>query len=307
MSMLEHPTTDADDAMVVDDGDPLLHDPQADDGAPPGPTDALVRELDAERDADDQREDGDGSGHGVLTDRRKALSQNGWPALEPSAIGRYSIPGGKITVRKGDVALVLVHVAEVVHSVEPLLWPGCWGYAERTIKLGSSLSNHASGTAIDLSAPRHPLGRRGTWSTTEVAGIRAMLEQLDGVVRWGEDYRRRADGMHFEIVGSASAVARVADRLRKPPRPETALGDLVPLGPYSGRASGLSRGLDGGHAHGGVLKAQTNLAVLGFYAGAVDGRFGLRTEVAVRAFQAARGLEVDGRIGELTWAALQHR
>lgn len=37
----------------------------------------------------------------------------------------------------------------------------------------------------------------------------------------------------------------------------------------------------------------------------VDGRFGARTEAAVKAFQQSKGLEVDGIVGPLTWEALR--
>ena len=53
------------------------------------------------------------------------------------------------------------------------------------------------------------------------AAIHKHLEDYEdpatgrNVIRWGEDYQNRKDGMHFEIVGNAAAVARVAAKLRK--------------------------------------------------------------------------------------------
>src|SRR5690606_7300338 len=145
-----------------------------------------------------------------------STSQNGWSANDRSVIASYQLPGGKIALRAGDVSVVLLWVANRFHeTVEPLAWPGNWGYAERNVRGSSTtLSNHASGTAIDLNAPRHPLGKRGTFSTAQVHAIRQILTFCEGVVRWGGDYKSRADEMHFEINAGAAAVRRIADKSR---------------------------------------------------------------------------------------------
>jgi len=53
-----------------------------------------------------------------------------------------------------------------------------------------------------------------------------------------------------------------------------------------------------------VVRLQTLLNTNGFNVGTVDGIFGSRTLAAVQAFQAARGLTVDGIVGVRTWTAL---
>ena len=54
-----------------------------------------------------------------------------------------------------------------------------------------------------------------------------------------------------------------------------------------------------------VIELQKLLAAQGFYKGAVDGIFGRGTEAAVLAFQRAKGLDADGKVGAKTWAALR--
>lgn len=53
-----------------------------------------------------------------------------------------------------------------------------------------------------------------------------------------------------------------------------------------------------------VRRLQQLLQGAGFDPGGVDGAFGPRTDQAVRAFQAAQGLQADGVVGTITWSAL---
>lgn len=147
------------------------------------------------------------------------LSQNGWYAnSDPKTINVVSFnvagvnfPNG---VKGGNVETVLRYVAEQFHkTVEPLRSGECWGYYYKSIEGSTTLSNHASGTAIDINAPAHPMGVRGTFSTTKLAAIRRILTYLEGVVRWGGDYAGRADEMHFEINDNAAEVARIAKKI----------------------------------------------------------------------------------------------
>jgi hypothetical protein len=73
-----------------------------------------------------------------------------------------------------------------------------WGYAFRMIRGSTdSLSNHSSGTAIDLNATKHPLGKENTFSPENAAKCIALAKKYG--CKWGGTYRNRKDDMHFEI------------------------------------------------------------------------------------------------------------
>ncbi|HEV7651324.1 MAG TPA: M15 family metallopeptidase [Actinophytocola sp.] len=150
-----------------------------------------------------------------------AFSQNGWPVNPPR---RLRLVAGtrdvRVTVADGPPGDVLMHVLAQVHArVESLELDGArgelddWGWANRPIRGGTATSNHASGTAVDGNATRHPLGVKNTFNPKQVAEIHRILAEVDHVVRWGGDYTGRVDEMHFEIVDDPDDVARVAARL----------------------------------------------------------------------------------------------
>lgn len=227
-----------------------------------------------------------------------ATSQNGWPANNRSLVHNPTVPGTSITfpggVRKGAVTVVLLYVAvQWVRRVEALTPGHNWGYAERSIRGSQTTSNHASGTATDHNAPKHPLGVRGTFTAAQRDELRQIAAECEGVVRFGEFYSGRVDGMHAEIVGTLAAVERVAARL---------LGGAPPASrpPSSGRPL-LRRGSSGP----AVRELQSVLAA--WYPRlrlAVDGDFGPATEAAVRHLQSRARIGVDGVAGPDTYRAL---
>ncbi len=112
------------------------------------------------------------------------------------------MPGTKVKLRCAEaVAPLLIGFAKEFHELIEPIDEGAlddWGYAFRNIRgVTEKLSNHASGTAIDLNAPKHPLGAVGTFPAEKVPMIRALAKKYG--LRWGGDYVNRKDEMHFEI------------------------------------------------------------------------------------------------------------
>lgn len=149
------------------------------------------------------------------------LSHNGWTASkDPSEIDiiSVSIPGCSVKVRctKAVAPLIAGFCKEFNELIEPIDGGQLddWGYAFRMVR-GSTetLSNHASGTAIDLNATKHPLGKIGTFPTEKVPMIRALAKKYG--LAWGGDYRNRKDEMHFEINLTPAKAAELIGRLEK--------------------------------------------------------------------------------------------
>src|SRR6476620_4046291 len=223
-----------------------------------------------------------------------ATSQNGWPAGSTSQIPVSGLTVGGVTfpagVRSGQVHTILAYVAgRFDREVEALVKGGCWGHSYRPISGSTTLSNHSSGTAIDLNAPRHPLGRSGTFTATQRSHIRSILNSCNGVVRWGGDYSGRKDEMHFKInvrPGDAR-LAALAKRIAGgggAPAPAPIAWTTVERGASGFRVTAIQHLL---RQHG--------------YSLTVDGAFGPTTQSRVVTFQRARGLAADGVVGPRTW------
>lgn len=154
-----------------------------------------------------------------------ANSYNGWPVDDGSNIDTefnvvgIKYPGG---VRKGSVSIVfrwfLTKLATLETPRGPLQTPPngeCWGWEVRAdVNDPGLISCHASGTAVDHNATRHPNGSSAYygWSTDQVAQIRAWLNEAQ-VIYWGADFSGTKDPMHFEIQGDQAAVDAAAIRL----------------------------------------------------------------------------------------------
>ncbi|WP_410652118.1 M15 family metallopeptidase [Amycolatopsis sp. cmx-4-54] len=173
-----------------------------------------------------------------------ATSQNGYTANDRRLVSSRLVPGTtrKLTVRNGPSGDLLLWVAaqfdKLIEDIEQGILDD-WGYAERPIRGGVELSNHASGTAIDLNATSHPLGTQPTanFSASEIAGIRAIVARTEGCVRWGGDYTGRKDSMHFEINAPESRCAVVLHKLNTsggggatPTKPTTNSEDFMAQG-----------------------------------------------------------------------------
>jgi len=136
---------------------------------------------------------------------RELTSPNGWPASEDRkaiAIQSFAILGTSLKIACAkDVAPILVAFCKEFHElVEPIDQGQLddWGYAFRMTR-GSDkvLSNHSSGTALDLNALKHPLGKSNTFNKEQCNIITLLITKYG--LAWGGHYKKRKDEMHFEI------------------------------------------------------------------------------------------------------------
>jgi hypothetical protein len=180
-------------------------------------------------------------------------SQNGWRVIGRDECVDVEVPGGELPIHPEFAWLAQDCAIRWHETVEPLLWPGCWGWAKPT-ESGRNpgrdgITNHASGTAWDLCAPKHPRGVPigKTFTDPQLRAVEGLEARYFGVLRWGGRWTGKSvDGMHWEAAPGVSveAVRELTRALAGGPPPAP-----IPIQPPPPAPTGWS----GPDAHGNGL------------------------------------------------------
>lgn len=125
-------------------------------------------------------------------------SENGWRMCNRDECAIVNIPNLYLVdtapIRKGTPLTILgAWIYWYDRNVEEILTPA-WGWSATN---DVANSNHLSGTAVDLCAPKYPWGKR-VMSASKIAKVREGLRLFEGTVFWGADWSR-ADEMHYQM------------------------------------------------------------------------------------------------------------
>ena len=151
----------------------------------------------------------------------------GWPAQRVKDMVRVEAGGIRVSVHRG-IAPVIAHLLDTTVERGYELRPDwCWGYASRAIAGTQRPSNHSWGLAVDLNAPRNPLGSK---LVTDMPSWLPRLWAQWGF-RWGGSYSGRKDCLTGdtlvvtehgprqirELAGAIHSVLTTADDPRRGP------------------------------------------------------------------------------------------
>lgn len=140
-------------------------------------------------------------------------SQNGWPVLDKPETTVFSAGGRDWRMAKGLPSAVFSRfITRYAAEVEPIVGGQLddWSWAKRLVRDSKTvISNHASGTAIDINALDHVRGVRHTFDAGQVQALDRLLRDFP-VIRWGGAFGTVVDEMHFELCVSLADLARWA-------------------------------------------------------------------------------------------------
>jgi len=149
-------------------------------------------------------------------------SSNGWTASTNQAeigIKVFTVIGGAKPVKlrcASAVASLLVAACKEWNERVEKLEPGqVQGYAFRDVRGGAgTLSNHASGTAVDIFPARHPQGSKtGNLTPEQQAAILDICKKYG--LRSGGTYKNaKPDWMHIEINITPEQAAKLVASLK---------------------------------------------------------------------------------------------
>lgn len=239
------------------------------------------------------------------------VSQNGYKFGDGSLIATYTVVRDvKLSLLKGDASVVLLHLARWFDkNIEPLKKAQCGGYNPRSIGNSQVRSNHGSGTAEDLNWGEHVQGKKNTFTAAEQKKIRAQLKFYEGVIRWGGDYTKTVDDMHFEINKGPTELAHVAKKCRaddaKNATPKPPITTPAPPKPQPKPAAPKPLVVDGKLGPNTITRWQQVMGT------PVDGEIDEKGSALIEAVQRRLNalhivkLTVDGRLGRHTIAGIQ--
>lgn len=149
-------------------------------------------------------------------------SQNGWPASmiqEDIGIQVFTVIKGIKPVRlrcaKAVAPLLIAALREWHKKVEKLAPGEVQGYAFRGVRGGDGddLSNHSSGTGVDIWPSRHPQGDKdGNFTKEQQTNVLAICKTYG--LRSGGTYKSaKPDWMHVEIALTPAKVAALIKEL----------------------------------------------------------------------------------------------
>jgi len=219
-------------------------------------------------------------------------------------------------------------VSSIQYRTGGRLWVnGTYGIRQKRGSTSRGMSVHATGRAADISRRDMGGNRPGCdrrylevlidWlvANADAIGLELLIDYqpAPGGRGWKcdreawQNYQRGVvtgggwgDWIHIELdpehADSEDWVADVIATL-----PDATPVDTSPAGPKPYPGTTTRRG---SRATARVRDIQGELLNAGHDPGPLDGILGAKTDAAIRAFQEARGLTVDGVVGPATWAAL---